>query len=184
MNSKSERVLLHKIHLFLCESIEKNCLISFEDIGNMFAQIFNNDIRYIKYCPEALEESLIELSKELTNPSDDLKASLKILLVSFYAVHKFENLDKNSNAIDSLKKDQLCFKAALGEFQIQCLLLGKMNAYVKFKAEYMQIGQLMSQYYLKNNSENVSTIKSMIKSKLDDLYNRYEFSYPAPLCAV
>ena len=179
-----DRVLLNKVHIFLAECYENKTIIPPNDIVNMFGKIFKGDITYIKHCPDGLENTLMALVKDINeNPSNSFKESLKVLLTSYYDTIRYQQV-KETN-MPARDKDKFWYKSIFSQYVLEKILFrDKNNALDNFKVEYNQLGTLISQYYTENEQNKLPVIRNMIKSKIDNMFYRYNYRYDLPsLCA-
>lgn len=182
--NKYDRYLLNQVHIFLAECYENGTIIPPNTIIAMFGKIFNNDITYIKICPNGLENSLQKLVSDINKyMSEGFKSSLKVLLVCYYDTLKYEMM-KNKQ-ISNSDKDKYWYKAMISEFVLQSLLVSNRDSLLdQFKVEHANIGILIGNYYKENNTEKNIIVRNMINSKLKDLFFRYNYRFDLPvLCS-
>ncbi|CAG9701807.1 hypothetical protein [Clostridium neonatale] len=63
--NKTNRLLLNKVHIFFAECYENKTIMNPQELSTMFCKIFNDDITYIKLCPDGLENSLMSLVEDI-----------------------------------------------------------------------------------------------------------------------
>lgn len=183
--NKIDRLLLNKVHIFLAECYENNTIIPPNDIVTMFSKIFNADITYIKYCPDGLEDSLQALVKDINESQiARFKELLKVFLVSYYDTIKYDMI--KNKTMPARDKDRFWYKSLISQYVLETLLFrnNEDSTIKKFNSEYAQIGSLISKFYSEEDTSKSKVIKDIIKSKIQDIYNRYNYKYDLPsLCA-
>lgn len=178
----TNKIIFNKINIFLAECYENNTIIPAKNIIDMFTKIFKNDITYIKHCPDGLENSLIDLVKCINEQQNSkFKDELKVFLIAYYDTISYEKIKNKDMPLKD--KDKFWYKALLSEFVLQNMLF-KNNSIQKFKVEYIQIGSLIKNYYSEKCTDKSKVLKNIIKSKLLDIYSRYDYVYDLPTLCI
>lgn len=179
-----DRYLLNQVNIFMAECYENNTILPPKTIIDMFGKIFNNDITYIKSCPDGLENSLQNLVDDIKKYiSEEFKSSLKVFLVCYYDILNYENVAKKLD-MPNPNKDRYWYKAMISHYVLDSMLIEKKNSVEQFKVEHGNIGTLIGNYYKENDNNKAMVIRNIIAGKLRELYYRYDikFDFPA-LCS-
>lgn len=183
--NKFDQFLLNQVNIFMAECYENNTILPPKIIMDMFGKIFNNDITYIKLCPDGLESSLQNLVADINKyVSDTFKSSLKVFLVCYYDIINYEKV--SMNAMPNADKDRYWYKAMIANYVLDSMLIVTRTNYKveEFKIEHANIGSLIATYYKEHEENKRLVIKDMIKGKLSELYVRYNFKFDFPaLCS-
>lgn len=178
--NKTDRLLLNKVHIFFAECYENKTIMNPQELSTMFCKIFNDDITYIKLCPDGLENSLMSLVEDIkNNMSNEFKQSLKVLITSYYDTLNYEKI-RNSN-MPIKDKDRYWFKCLLSKYVLENLLFrDNVNTLKNFQSECIQLSSLIGNFYSEQDSDKASVTKNIINSKLNDIFTRYDYKFELP----
>lgn len=175
-------VVLNEIFVQFYEWIEKGVKLDHTEITKLFQLLFAGDRRFIRYCPENIEEDIFVLEDILKDFSDEDKKTSLTFILSCINVYAFDSIIEKKK---SLELDILYYKAAISQYYIEHILNKEdLTNFNVFKKEFFQIGTLINNFYKCRTDMEKNSIILMLKSKTLDLFKRYEFKYSLPICTA
>lgn len=180
---------LHDFFTIVYGWVDKEIIITKEDALDIFKDILNEDESYDDYAPKRLLRDLDYIFDELSclELDNNKKKEIYSFIDSVLNMYCYDSIKNNKK---SIKNDRLYYKCVLSEYYVLNTLNNTldMSKFSSLKAELIQVGKLIDNYYKIYNSdrEDVDTLYSTnnyIKAKMDEIMNRYEFKTNYPFCA-
>lgn len=156
--------------------------LDYEGIRNNFDYLFNKDSQFLQCCDQCIKNDFLEIEKileaenitELTDAKD-----IKDFADCCINIYIYDKAEKSKTK----ELESLYYKAALSQYYVEEYLSNyKSFLFPKFKNEFKQIGMLIGTFYNDNYGDENKTLIDIIKSKIEDLFKRYDFRYSYPLC--
>ncbi|MGL5086523.1 MAG: hypothetical protein ACRC68_12530 [Clostridium sp.] len=171
--------IINEIYVILNLGLELNLNLNYAEFKIMIKKAIIKNNSYMDHCHSDLYNEIKVLKGliDLYSDKEDLFNEAMKFINAFAEVIKYE---KCSIDIEKIEKDKLYYKAVLNNFYIEDVLINNknQNSFEKFKKEFFEIGVLISKFYKGSNE----IIINMINSKVEDLFERYNFFYTLPEC--
>lgn len=148
------------------------------NIKDIFNSLLNSDQEIINKVPK-LSEDIKYLSKFIV-PINNISVVSKFVdsCINIYNYSKCNKKGIKSN-------DITYYKAVLGQYYIESILIdNSLDSYNKFQKEFYQIGSQINLVYKRMYDEEKNALISIIKAKVTELFNRYNFKYSLPCCCL
>ena len=173
--------LLNEIFVLFYKWIELDVKISDKDLKELFILLFSNDRRYVRLVPLEIEEDIFVLEDILSKYSLEEKKEIFHFVKYCMYVYSFDKLKKKEK---KLEVDVLYYRAAISQYSINNILNNTYNKEIfeKLKTEFFQLGTLMNNFYKSKIDDEKKSILLIIKSKIKDIFKRYNFEYSYPVC--
>ena len=173
--------LCNEIYVLFYKWIQIGIKLDSNKLKNMFALLLTGDKRYIRFCPESIEKDIFPLEQILSKCPEKYKKTLIGFISCCIDVYNFDSINERKKV---LELDAIYYKSTIAQYYIENFLNGSLdiNKFTSFKKELYQIGVVINKYYTFKDEKQKLIISKMIKSKTAELFNRYNFTYPLPLC--
>lgn len=171
--------VINEIYVILNLGLELDCEINYAEFKIMIKKAIINDKSYMDHCPSDLYNE-IKVLKGLIDLYSDKQLLFNEAMKFINAFAEVVKYEKCSTDIEKIERDKLYYKAVLNNFYMEDILINnqKQSSFEKFKKEFYEIGVLISRFYKCSNE----IIINMINSKVEDLFERYNFFYGLPEC--
>lgn len=171
--------IINEIYVILNLGLELNCNIDYPEFKIMIKKAIINDKSYMDHCPSDLYKE-IKVLKGLIDLYSDKQLLFNEAMKFINAFAEVVKYEKCSTDIEKIERDKLYYKAVLNNFYMEDILINKQKKsnFENFKKEFFEIGVLISKFY-KGSNEIIITI---IISKVEELFERYNFFYGLPEC--
>lgn len=175
--------LCNEVYVLFYKWIQLEIRFNVQEIKLMFELLLKGDKRFVRYCPQNIENDIFELEKILIQVNDNQKKMLYSFILSCVDLYVYDSIKDHKKI---LQMDILYYRSVLSQYFVVNYLDNNLNVanFKSFKEEMFQIGAIIKQFYETSEEEKRNIISNMIHSKITELFNRYNFIYSLPPCCL
>ena len=176
----SNEMFLNEIFVGFYKWIQLDLKLEQANLKKLFELLITKDKTFIEHCPETIKKDIVVLESLMNSLSINENERKGILDFIDCCIDLY--LYEISNKTNELEADILYYKATISQYYINGTFnILDMNKFIDFKKEFFQIGVQISNFY-KSTADERKVISQIIKSKTEELFNRYGFQYYLPIC--
>lgn len=171
----------YELHCLMYKWLELGVKLNTTNYPTMFKLLINGDDNYLRYCDKYIVNDMKVISKIIKKMPNNYKI---IVYNVFVCTCDLYNFYSSYNEEKKKEMDILYYKAVISNFYMAKKGMFNNKLFLDFRTEFYQIGVMINNYYQSNDLERQNVISKMIKSKIAELFNRYEYEYCMPNCTL
>lgn len=171
----------NEIYVLFYKWIQMGIKLNVKELKEMFRLLLEGDKRYIRYCPESIENDIFNLEILIQKTPEKYKKIMLNFINCCIDLYIYDSITEHKKII---QMDMLYYKSAISQYFVNKFLDGTLNStdFTSFKNEFYQIGVVINQYYQNVEDGKKAIISNIVKSKTNELYKRHNFLYSLPPC--